>query len=555
MIHTITEGGQLSTHSLRMLRQVFKVAFVITFLTWASLFCYAMYQLPPGVYQSAWYYAKATTSSAFLIQEIEVDSGFWWQLTGQKIRKMEPVPTERVIRHTQPYADYLEDAAWYYAKKTSLISLSVLAVVFFLFFLKGRLSSKKQHISGNQLSAAWRVALSLRLTGKASPIRIGNLSLLKGSETQHILITGGTGSGKTNCMHHILPQIRKLEHKAIIIDSSGAFLERYYDAEKDVILNPFDPRGAPWHPWAECTDVFDYDAIAESIISKQASEHDPYWNTAARSLLSSVLIKLQDSKKISDLNRWMLLEPLASLATFVKGTKAAAHIDLNSEKTAGSVRSVASSFVGSLEFLKDTNCPFSIREWLHSGKRGSWLFLACSPNQRTALNSLISCWFSIGMRGLLSLEQDLARRIWFVADELPTLQRIKDLEPFLCEGRKYGGCGLLAIQSPSQLDAIYGKEYSRTILGNCGTKIVFSEQDPEIAAKISRAFGEREIKEYQKGLSYGANDVRDGVSLTLHTKTQPLIPPSMIQFLEKNEAFVRLPGNIPITKVRLKIAR
>jgi len=208
-----------------------------------------------------------------------------------------------------------------------------------------------------------------------------------------------------------------------------------------------------------------------------------------------------------------------------------------------------------MEFIEDTETPFSIRDWVHDGKEGSWLFLNRRPSQRAALTPLLSCWFSIAMRSLLHLEPDFERRIWFVIDELPSLHRLRDLETFLSESRKYGGCALLAIQSPSQLEAIYGHEVTRTILGNCGTKIIFSEQDPEIATKIPKAFGEREIKEYQKGLSYGANDVRDGVNLTLQRRQQLLIPATSTQFLKKNQAFVRLPGNFPITQIKLRIAK
>jgi type IV secretory pathway TraG/TraD family ATPase VirD4 len=84
---------------------------------------------------------------------------------------------------------------------------------------------------------------------------------------------------------------------------------------------------------------------------------------------------------------------------------------------------------------------------------------------------------------------------------------------------------------------------------------VFAEQDPEIAIRIAKAFGEREIKEYQKGLSYGANDIRDGVNLTLQTRQQPLISPTAIQFLKKNEAYIRFPGQFPITRIKLSLAK
>jgi type IV conjugative transfer system coupling protein TraD len=554
IFQTITEGGQLATHSVRMFKQVFKVASLIALFVWVSLFLYCMVQLPIQFYQHTLINLEARILNTFYHSGMAIDKNYWRKLTGHPIQG-EKVPIEHVLHYTQPYTDYLEILSWHYAKKTGLIALGVLLLIFFIFLIRGRISSKKQHIVGNQISSVWKLALRLKITGQASAIQLGKLPLAKGTETQHILVTGGTGSGKTNCFHYLLPQIRSQKQRALIIDTTGAFIDRYYRKDVDIILNPFDQRGASWHPWIECKDKFDYEAIAESIIPQSYSEHDNYWHTAARALFSSVLIKLAKSEKISELNKWLLYEPLAKVATFVQGTKAASHLDLNSERTAGSVRSVASSFLACLESIEDTASPFSIREWVKSGKEGSWLFLSCKPSQRATLNPLLSCWFSIAIRSLFLLEPDLNRRLWFIVDELPTLHRLRDLESFLSESRKYGGCALLALQSPSQLEAIYGPEVTRTIIGNCSTKIVFAEQDPEIAAKISKAFGEREIKEYQKGLSYGANDIRDGVNLTLQTRQQPLISPTAIQFLKKNQAFVRLPGNLPVTQIKLKIAK
>ncbi len=555
LLHTFTEGGQISTHSLRMLKQVCKVGFLVSSLVWIILFLFYISQLPQEIYECTWYYMKGHYSGVVSSDRIEINRDLWWKLTGQMLNKNEPVSPERVMHYTKPYADYLELAAWHYVKKTGWIAAGVLLLIFSFFFIQGKLSTKKQHITGNLFAPVWKVALNLKFSRKASPIKLGKLPLVKGTETQHILITGGTGSGKTNCFHHLFPQIRYLKQRAVIVDTTGDFVDRYYREGIDIILNPFDQRGVDWNPWIECQDLFDYEALAESFIPQSYSQHDNYWNTAARALYSSILIKLAQTQQVSQLSRWLLYESLSKLATFVQGTKAASHLDLNSEKTAGSVRSVAATFLSCLEFIKDSEAPFSIRDWVKSGKEGSWLFLSCKTSQRAALNPLLSCWFSVAMRSLFVLDQDLKRRLWFIIDELPTLHRLKDLESFLSESRKYGGCALLALQSPAQLEAIYGPEITKTIVGNCGTKIVFAEQDPEIAVRISKVFGEREIKEYQKGLSYGANDIRDGVNLTLQTRQQPLISPTMIQFLDKNNAFVRLPGNFPVTQIKLSIAK
>lgn len=555
LIHTLTEGGQISTHSLRMFKQVMKVGVVVSSLIWTLLFSYYMSQLPEEIYQCAWFYLKGHYAGILSSDRIEVDTQLWWKLTGQMLNKDEPVSPERILHFTKPYADYLELVGWHYFKQTGYCAGGVLFIIFSFFFVRGLVSSKKQHISGNKIEPVWKVAFRLKWRRQASPIRLGKLPLVKGSETQHILVTGGTGSGKTNCFNHLLPQIQKLGQRAVLIDTTGFFVEHYYREGIDILLNPFDARSSSWHPWIECLDQFDFDALAMSFIPQSYSEHDNYWHTAARSLFSSVMLKLNHQRRLSELSNWLLYESLSRLAAFVQGTKAASHLDLNSERTAGSIRSVASSFLSCLEFIQDSTTPFSIREWMRAGTEGSWLFLTCQPSQRAALNPLLSCWFSVAMRSLFVLKQDLERRIWFIIDELPSLNRLNGLESFLSESRKYGGCALLAMQSPSQLDTIYGPDITKTIMGNCGTKVVFAEQDPEIALRISKAFGEREIKEYQKGLSYGANDIRDGVNLTLQTRQQPLISPTQIQYLDKNQAFARLPGNLPVTQIKITIAK
>ncbi len=42
----------------------------------------------------------------------------------------------------------------------------------------------------------------------ASNIKFAGLPIVKDSERQHILITGTTGTGKTNMLNELLPQIR-----------------------------------------------------------------------------------------------------------------------------------------------------------------------------------------------------------------------------------------------------------------------------------------------------------------------------------------------------------
>ena len=146
------------------------------------------------------------------------------------------------------------------------------------------------------------------------------------------------------------------------------------------------------YPWAECKTPFDFSEIAEAFIPHSYSEHDNYWRQASRTVFCSMLQKFDNSKKISELVRWILFEPLASMCSLLQSTKAASHMDINSEKTASSVRSVVSTFLECLECLEDTKDAFSIRDWISNDTQnyqGSWLFLHCNPDQRASAPPLL----------------------------------------------------------------------------------------------------------------------------------------------------------------------
>lgn len=552
VFQNITEGGQLATHSIRMFKQITKISIFFTLIFWMFIFCYQMRDLNKFHVQSVWYYEKARLYQALDIHFMDMNQPFWLSEAGRQ--HIESLPVRKVLQMTQPYAENLYHVAKLRLKRSGLISLIPFSILIIFFFVRGRQSEKKHHIKGNKLSSAWLTAWRLRLKGVASKISIGPLPLVKGTETQHILVTGGTGSGKTNCLHHLLTAIRRENQRVIIVDTSGTLTDCYYREGKDVLLNPLDLRGSPWHPWIECQDKTSYAAMAESFIPQSLSESDNYWRTSARIVFSSLLELLEETRMNFALAEKILREPLKELCHSVKGTKAASIMDINSEKTAASVRSVLSSFLACFEFLPDTENPFSIRNWVQQEMQSdSWLFISCKTNQRAALNPLLSCWFSVAVRSLLELNPDFERRLWFVIDEFPTLNRLRDLEVLLTESRKYGGCAVLALQSPAQIDAIYGHSSAQTIIGNCATKIVFFEQNPVNAEKIAEVFGDHEVKEYQKGLSYGANDIRDGVNLNQQVRYKPLITKTDIQFLPRNHALVRLPDNYPIVRLSIPI--
>ena len=89
-----------------------------------------------------------------------------------------------------------------------------------------------------------QVRSKLRSIGKASKFHIGKMPLVKDTETRHFLVAGCTGSGKTNLIDNLLPQIEAKGQPAIVIDQTGEMISQYYNSDRgDIIFNPFDARG------------------------------------------------------------------------------------------------------------------------------------------------------------------------------------------------------------------------------------------------------------------------------------------------------------------------
>jgi type IV conjugative transfer system coupling protein TraD len=553
ILKTITEGGQIWAHRVRMAKQVLKIASSVSLILALIFFSAKCSQIPAHHYQASIHYIHAKFLSS-PSDNLTINGKLWGKITRQSTsQKTLTFRAETITKTCERYASLTRVRLSHIFDQTLTFSSYTFTTSLLFFLIRGWRARRKQHVEGKQVISDRKLALKLTLSFRASPLKIGSIPLVKNTETHHTLVSGATGTGKTNAFHILLPQIRKLRQRAIIVDLTGEYVEKYFRPGKDILFNPFDKRSVSWHPWSEGTDHADLKSLAQSFIPSSYREEENFWRKGAQEVFFAALKEMAFPARTSALTKLLLHDSLATLATVLKGTAATAYLDLSSEKTAGSVRAVASSFLECLELLPDTETPFSIRDWVAKENSDSWLFLCCTPQHRASVSSLISAWLSVGISSLLRLPPNHERRLWFVLDELPKLNRLKDLENFLTESRKFGGCGLLAIQSPAQLETIYGREVTSTLLGNCATRIAFAEYDAMIAERISKTFGQKEIRESQEALSYGAHEMRDGVNISYQTKSSSVVSPTALQSLGKLEAFVKLPGNLPVSKVKLPI--
>ena len=539
-----TRGGQAIVHNVRMTTQVFYQTILAGFIIW--------------IIGTLWYaFEKSTEYERFVLVK----------LAEATIKVDAAAGTNDPVQFRTPDGQtYWTSADWLVAstlaKKTlhafegyllhgallsGLFTLVMLAWAWFYFTRTGRGLGSNEYLRGARFGTIRQVKRALWRQTKG-PLVIGNVPVPEAYEPEHILLCGAPGTGKTNLIVGMLDGIRKSGRRAIVYDTAGTFVEKFYRQGTDMLLNPLDQRAARWSPWVDVPRDYHYDQIAESTIPDKHG--DPFWAKAARGTLVAVMRKLARQKHtyVSVLLDRLLRSKLKDLAAFVTGTDAAAFISTEGERTSAGIQAELASVMRSFGYLDDTEDGFSIRDWVEKGADGSWLFITVKADQLPSLRPLITVWLDIAISAIMSLTPDRDRRLYCVIDELPTLHKLPSLSDFLARARKYGGCGILGFQSYPQLRATYGKDDAAAITGYCSTWVALRANDTDTAEHVSINLGQVEQVEANEGMSYGVNDMRDGVNLSRMQVTRPLVLSAEITNLPNLVGFLRFGRNLPVVR-------
>ncbi|HAY0608541.1 TPA: type IV secretion system DNA-binding domain-containing protein, partial [Escherichia coli] len=295
---------------------------------------------------------------------------------------------------------------------------------------------------------------------------------------------------------------------------------------------------------------------AASTLIPMGTKEDPFWQSSARTIFSAVAYR-QKKNGIHSYNallRTLLAIDLKALRDYLAGTEASNLVEEKVEKTAISIRSVLTNYVKALRYLQGIERtgrrPFTIREWMSTvndpqNTRHGWLWVTSNARQHESLKPLISMWLAQAANCLLGMGENQHRRIWFIYDELPSLNKLPELPGVLAEARKFGGCFVLGFQAKAQMDYTYGKEFADAMLGLVNTRYFFRSPSSTEAEWVQREIGQRRDKVFSEQYSYGADTVRDGVSFSKVEEDRYLVNYTDIQKLPNLHCYVTFPGEYP----------
>jgi type IV conjugative transfer system coupling protein TraD len=447
----------------------------------------------------------------------------------------------------------------------AMLGIAAIVVVMRYFQRKGNQQTQDRFIRGMQQASPEVLAQQLKQRGDASTFRLDKRAIFKADfEVQHVLLDGTTGSGKSVVIRKLLAWIRQRGDKAIVYDKGCTFVSKFYDPTTDVLLNPFDERCAAWDVWCDGDSATDFDNMAAALIPMHG-EGDPFWVQSARTIFASTAYKMlnDDDRSTHKLLALMLTSELESLSEYLKNTESASLVSDKIQKTAISIKSVLAAYIKSLRFLegleingedehkKPPHRRYSIRDWVQNDDQRGFLFLSSHAQQHASLRPLLSMWLAIASTAILGLKENPKRRIWVIMDEAPSLHKLPELAETIAEVRKFGGCYVIGVQSYAQLRKVYGDQAAKEMFDLLNTRLFFRAPSYAMAKLASEELGEQEIDISREQYSYGANSIRDGISLGHQTMTKPVVTASEIMQLNDLQCWLRTPGDYPIVRLNV----
>jgi len=320
----------------------------------------------------------------------------------------------------------------------------------------------------------------------------------------HILVVGGSGSGKTSCV--AIPSLLVWREPVFCIDIKGELHRNTRHNRPNAMV--FDPLSA---------DTYGYDpfyllknsenptqearAIANAIVPLPPDTKEPFWVESAQNILTAAILHFnaQGQGFLDTIEQIQGTPPPELIRVLRASPERGARFGVNSfadmdDRTLASIVSELSR--NTVGFVTDENLIHALSRPENITpddlERGNDVFICIPEHLLRQWKSLLTLIVSQFLRHFEKRPEMTARPILFLLDEFPRLGKIEEITDGLATLRSKRITICPIIQSLAQLDMIYGAEARRVIVDNCGYKAVLNATDADSQEYFSRLVGTHE---------------------------------------------------------------
>ena len=383
--------------------------------------------------------------------------------------------------------------------------------------------------------------------------------------SQHMMLIGSIGTGKTNAFNQIVRQIgdqMTADDVMIIFDTKSDFRDLFFRPGIDVIIGNDSRATGPQGPdyWNLFLEIEQDEQLEENIIEmtktifaeRLEKTSQIFFPNAAKDLLGAMITyllrfdghptnetlkqALQAMTPAGMLEMLLKMPEMTAMRAYIDGKAGPQQMGVLSE-----LQSIAREIlIGSFGKRGTLAMRQLVRE-----KKGRRIFITYDLRVGQALTPIYRLLFDLAIKEALGRKKSEGN-VWLIADEfrlLPKLAHVGDAVNF---GRGMGVKFVIGIQNIEQVYEAYGQSAARSILSGFMTKVVFYLNDPGSRQYIIDTFGRnRKMETYmsrlhQKGLVEtvrDANVVEDWNITNLRRGEAILALPYREPFLFKFEKY------------------
>lgn len=396
--------------------------------------------------------------------------------------------------------------------------------------------------------------------------------------TEHFLVAGTTGSGKTVLINMLMKSA--LQHgpprRAVLYDSKqelAPLLDGMGLRSRTRLLHPYDTRSCAWDMARDITGPLSARQMATILVPEEsgARENSAFFTDAVRDLLTGVFLAFircmpnKEAWTFRDVVLTMLYEPyLRAILGIGKDHNLPmlsrlynSYVGGADRRTWANIRATISTKISVYESIAavwhramtqadrpEAERRFSITEWLDdtNWKNADFrpiLVLGNDEAARTALDAVNAALFKrlteliISRREQTRDEQRSGQnQTWVFLDEVREAGRLDGLSRLLTKGRSKGVCAVLGFQDIDGLRAVYGKEIAHEITGQCNTIAILKMNSPSTADWGAEQFGRYLASESRlsesvstEGISYSVQETHEQRAV-LYTRDLIYLPPT-----------------------------
>ncbi|MBL8550984.1 MAG: type IV secretory system conjugative DNA transfer family protein [Hyphomonadaceae bacterium] len=412
----------------------------------------------------------------------------------------------------------------------------------------------------------------------------------------HLLLTGGTRSGKTR--GSVIPTLLACPHSILVLDLKGELHSG--DTRVDfpgtagwrARLGPvirFAPTEAisdrlnlldTIRPGAQ--EVRDVQNLVELIADPYGDgRFQEFWDRAAKQILAGLIIHVVYAEPLPSKTLARVFELLARFDDTVKLMEATLHRKNEEsgepethpevkraahsyaayhEKLRAGIKATAESYLGlfadPLVRQNTATSTFRISDLMCADEPVT-LYLCWPPNDAKRVKPLIRLVFGAVLRVLMEHQERAAdgrekkRNLLLLLDEFPQLGKLDVFEQSMGAMAGYGLKAYLVTQSLHQVTQAYGRYH--TILDNCQIVTSFAATDVETAETISKLAGD--IFEMRPQETWSGKRQFFGLdhrAITYREERRPLLLSSEVRRLSEGEELIFVTGAKPLRAQKLR---